>query len=250
MATRLVDRTTGQLRQLVSDCRRAGLTQLPPEVELSAKFGVGRSTLREALALLEFEGLIDRNRRRGTTLRPVPHPWGDCTPAYPVHLILALPDFLAEYGIAHEVRQFSVHLEEASSKTVGALELEPGAEVFRVDRLYEIDGVPGAHLRHYFPTVLNGEAVPIGSFNSGATNFLEEEQGFRLTDTESIVKAEPAGQHLAGVLALDIGAPVLAMCARLIAGDLGPVALGQMAFNPEVFSLSVRAFAELRPNAG
>ena len=42
-----------------------------PEPELAARFGVGRSTLREALVRLEAEGLVELIPRRGARVLPV-----------------------------------------------------------------------------------------------------------------------------------------------------------------------------------
>ena len=42
---------------------------LPPEVELAQRFGVSRSTIRDAIRGLEVIGLVDRHQGRGTTVR-------------------------------------------------------------------------------------------------------------------------------------------------------------------------------------
>ncbi len=44
-------------------------TKLPRELDLSRHFGVSRVTLRQALSILEKEGLLSRERRRGTFVR-------------------------------------------------------------------------------------------------------------------------------------------------------------------------------------
>ena len=55
-----------QLRNLVmSGVLRAG-QRLPPERELSARFGVGRGHVREALLKLEFYGIVKTLPQSGT----------------------------------------------------------------------------------------------------------------------------------------------------------------------------------------
>ena len=53
-------------RLTVPASRAAAGTRLPTEVALSRHFGVSVSTVRQALSLLEGEGVVSRHRRRGT----------------------------------------------------------------------------------------------------------------------------------------------------------------------------------------
>ena len=55
-----------RLSRLIDGGRFPRHSRLPPERELAIKLGVGRSTLRKALAILEAEGKIWRHVGRGT----------------------------------------------------------------------------------------------------------------------------------------------------------------------------------------
>ncbi|MEM8813161.1 MAG: FadR/GntR family transcriptional regulator [Pseudomonadota bacterium] len=54
------------LRALISDPAAKPGDRLPPERDLAPKIGVGRSTLRKALAILEAEGAVHRGVGQGT----------------------------------------------------------------------------------------------------------------------------------------------------------------------------------------
>src|SRR5919204_3190571 len=64
-----------QVRDLLDETIRAEGwcpgDQLPPEPMLAERFGVGRSTLREAMKLLERDGLIEVRRGRGSFVSAV-----------------------------------------------------------------------------------------------------------------------------------------------------------------------------------
>lgn len=58
------------LRQTLPRWYADGQRKLPSEQELSAQFSVSRQTLRQALAVLEQDGLIEKRRGSGSFLRP------------------------------------------------------------------------------------------------------------------------------------------------------------------------------------
>lgn len=57
-------------RKIITGKLKAG-EYLPTELELAQEFEVGRSSVREALQLLEGFGVIERRRRKGTIIRNV-----------------------------------------------------------------------------------------------------------------------------------------------------------------------------------
>ena len=62
----LYERIKGALRETILSGHYAPDTLLPSEAALCAQFGASRITVRQALALLEGDGLIARYRGRGT----------------------------------------------------------------------------------------------------------------------------------------------------------------------------------------
>lgn len=55
----------GRLRRMILDGRRSADRRLPTEAELCEKFGVSRSTVREALRMLASQGLVTTSRGVG-----------------------------------------------------------------------------------------------------------------------------------------------------------------------------------------
>lgn len=68
------DKTLMRLRNWIAESDLARGARLPPERELSAALGLSRAELRNALLLLETEGLLDRHVGRGTFMSKSPRP--------------------------------------------------------------------------------------------------------------------------------------------------------------------------------
>jgi DNA-binding FadR family transcriptional regulator len=68
---RLHEDVAEQLRDAILDGRFAAGTKLPPERELAVEFGVNRTSVREALKVLEGLGLVAVRQGDGATVRPL-----------------------------------------------------------------------------------------------------------------------------------------------------------------------------------
>ena len=68
---RLHEDVAEQLRDAILDGRFAAGRKLPPERELAHEFGVNRTSIREAIKVLEGLGLVTVRQGDGATVRPV-----------------------------------------------------------------------------------------------------------------------------------------------------------------------------------
>lgn len=67
----LVQETIDQLKKFIQTENNKDGTKLPVEKQLAEKFGVGRSTLREAVKILEYSGVLEVKQGAGTFVRVV-----------------------------------------------------------------------------------------------------------------------------------------------------------------------------------
>jgi len=72
----LVDQALEQLRLRITEGRWAIGERLPTEPELSAELGISRNTVREAMRVLAFSGLIEVRQGDGSYLRSMTDPLG------------------------------------------------------------------------------------------------------------------------------------------------------------------------------
>jgi GntR family transcriptional regulator len=111
-------------------------SRLPSEIEFARQLDVSRSTLREALTLLEREGLILRRQRAGTTVqaRPVvPHP---------LQRNYSVREVIEASGKTHGIRDAEIRFVNASASVANELGLEEGAAIVVLARTRTADAKP------------------------------------------------------------------------------------------------------------
>ena len=131
----------------------------PTEGELTRAYGVSRHTVREALRRLEVDGLLVRERGRGTTVaRPQLE--------QPLHALYSLAATVRSQGLDERSEVRRLELAEAGEEA-SALQVAPGEPVVRVERLRFAGGEPLALDRSVLPArvaaPLLGEDLTTGS---------------------------------------------------------------------------------------
>ncbi|TCB91607.1 GntR family transcriptional regulator [Micromonospora zingiberis] len=129
---------------------------LPKQDEIAAEHGVNINTVRQAVRVLEAEGLVTPVRRRGTVVRPRVAMKRLGTDRYAKSKWRAgLVAFAADREATGRAwtpgdQTNEVRLAEADAEVAAALELSPGAPVYERARLVKEAGVPTHTLTSYY----------------------------------------------------------------------------------------------------
>jgi GntR family transcriptional regulator len=220
------------IRALIEAGELASGAQLPPEAELCARYGVARTTVREALKLLEQDGLVDVVHGRGRYVSSL----GGVGVGRPVTRFESVTEMLASAGI--RVRNLVIRVERApaSAAEAAALALEEGETVVRLERLRLDDETPLI----YSLNTLRLDAVDDGDhFDwSGSVVAQLAERGRAVASSLADIRAAalPAGA-LPGEL--DPGTPWLLIAETCLLADRTPVLFALDYHRGDVFSFNV-----------
>ena len=175
---------------------------IPPESELIETHGVSRTTVRQVLDMLVNEGLIYRQRGRGSF---VAHP----TLEHGLTRIVSFTEDMHRRGFEPSTRLLASGLIAAPPEIAERLQVEPAAELARLERLRLADDEPMSVEESYLvhglcPGVLAGDytSVPL-------RQALEQHHGIRLVRAKQIIRAIPAPSRLAETLSIARRAPLL-----------------------------------------
>jgi GntR family transcriptional regulator len=157
---------------------------LPPEGQLCTHLKISRGTLREAMRILEEEGVVIRRQGVGTFV---------CDSKNLIRSTLDINESVSEMltGRGMEPGSQDVKIEkiEASAKLAEVLAVNPGGQVFSVTRVRTANGLPIAQTFDFLPV----NAVPetfAEDFKGGSLyTYLEEELGIEITN--SLVRIQP-----------------------------------------------------------
>jgi GntR family transcriptional regulator len=189
----------------ISRGRVAAGARLGGERDLAEQFGVSRSTMRQALAELEQEGVVRRvpGRGGGTFVRQQ-------KVERDLSQVVGVPALLRAQGMTAGSRIVSTALTLADEPTATALRL--GAEDYVIDvvRIRLADGTP-ISLEHarlpaaFFPGLLD---LPLGG---SLYELLEQHYGAVPGEAVEHIEVTSAAEDEAAILGVEAGAPLLSI---------------------------------------
>jgi len=171
--------------EILALIEREGLkpgNQLPSEAALATEFDVGRTTIREALKLLEQDGAIDVRHGLGRFVSAVP------TLERPITRLESVTEMMLDLGYAVANRVLGISVGPATDEEATALEIAARSEVIRLERVRSQGETPLIYSADVLPrTLLDG---PIGDVDwSGSLLELLEARGHRVTSATAQIRA-------------------------------------------------------------
>lgn len=184
---------------------------VPGELHLMKEFGVGRVTVRRALAHLVADGLIERSRGRGTIALTTPPaaPEGDAPPKRRAQFA-GLLENIVDLGLRTSVRVVHYEVLPASERVAQQLGIGRGVLVQKAVRVRSSRDGPLSHITTHVPQVL---ARAFGRRELGKTPLLMllEASGVEIGRASQSISARLADAGVARLLGVEVGSALLAV---------------------------------------
>lgn len=177
--------------------------QLPGEPELCRIFDVSRTVIRQALKELEIQGLVVREKGRGTFV---------AEPKIGESLFQELTGFyhdMAQKGHPPHSRVLKQELVVPGAKVAGLLNLPADTQAIQIDRLRFVQDEPIVLVTTYLPYALCPGLLAVDLANQSLYAFLEQEYGLRIVRGTRTLEAVPANKLEAELLQVKKGSPLI-----------------------------------------
>jgi len=229
-----------ELRAAILDGTHPPGSTLPRIVDLAVTRGVAKQTAREAIALLEAEGLVDVARRRGTVVRERP------TPRRIVRTRAVQRDEIGYFFDPtaqgwRALRPPAVGWAPAPPDIAAMLGVESGAVVLVRDRVMgdPDTGAPMQLATSYLPAAVargtrlaNGDTGPGGIYDR-----LERDLGFGPLSWEEAIGARMPTPSETDALRLGPGTPVLRITRTTTGSDGTVVEINDTRMSADLFTV-------------
>jgi GntR family transcriptional regulator len=216
-------------RDLLAQVRRGLLKagdRLPSEPELSARFGVSRMTVRQAIDRLVGEHVVVRRRGSGTYV----------TASSRYRRLNKLGAFADEIGLGDADIRTEVRDAAALSppdEVASRLGLKAGQQVVRLLRLRLVDGAPAALQESWLPYALAPDLAREPLLDGSLYRTLADRWGVQVKWAEQEISAAAATADQAELLRVPAGSPLVTIVRLTFAGAEHPVELAHSWTRPE-----------------
>ncbi|WPU97200.1 GntR family transcriptional regulator [Mucilaginibacter sp. cycad4] len=188
------------LRKLITEDIYQNGKVLPNEVELAKLLAISRTTLRQAINKLVFEGLLIRKKRTGTKVN-------QSTVSSKSNNWLSFSQEMKLRGIA--IKNFELHVTwvEPDEQLVNFFEIKPDKKLLKMERVRGKPDGPFVYFISYFhPRIgLSGDE----DFKLPLYEMLEQEHSTIASLSKEEISAHAADALIADKLQIKFGEPVL-----------------------------------------
>ena len=174
-------------------------SQLPTEAELQERFSVSRSVVRQALAALSAEGLVQRGRGRGSVV----------SPRGEHHRLVQRMSGLSAQISAEGAEVFTAVLAIGPDENAAASAALGGADVVGIRRLRSAGIGPLAVIHTWVPRAIGANLTTAELTDASLHAVLRARLGVSIVSGRRQVRAVAATTALAELLQISVGEPLL-----------------------------------------
>lgn len=190
------------LRRKILSGELQPLTSIPTEDALAQEFDVSRITIRQALGLLEKDGLVIRQRGKGTFV-------SEGAKAYESAKLTGSMEDLILMGVQTSTKILDFSWIEAPQNVKERLGLGEASQVLRIEKIRLVENNPFSYVINYLPQKIGQKIKPEDLTAKPLLMVLEENLGIRPDEADQTVEATIADAHVAPLLEIRVGDPLL-----------------------------------------
>lgn len=200
--------------------------RLPGENLIAEELGVSRGTVRQALAILEQEGVIYRQQGSGTYANP-----------HVLRIDLRIDtayefkQLIESAGFDASIKTIDVKRNAASEDVAGRLGIEPGAEMVTNRKLFMADGQPAIFVVETVPASVIREPFDDREFDRPIFEFFERRCHAQIDYIISEIIPQAADAAVARLLKVSRGQPMLQFIEIFFNSANEPVGVATVYYN-------------------
>ncbi len=190
------------LRRKILSGELQPLATIPTEDALAQEFDVSRITIRQALGLLEKDGLVIRQRGKGTFV-------SEGVKAYESAKLTGSMEDLILMGVQTSTKILDFSWIEAPQSVKERLGLGEASQVLRIEKIRHVESSPFSYVINYLPQKIGQKIKPEDLTAKPLLMVLEENLGIRPDEADQTIEATIADAHVAPLLDIRVGDPLL-----------------------------------------
>jgi GntR family transcriptional regulator len=191
------------LREKVQQAEWRPGDQIPGEQDLCERYQVSRTVVRQALRELEFEGVISRQKGKGTFIS---------LPKISEGLVQKLTGFyqdMVERGLKPGTQVLHQDVAPSNEKVARFLNIQPGKKVIDIQRLRFINDEPIQLVTTYIPYEICPSLATADLSSQSLYAYLEKESRIYIAKGHRYIEAVLANDYEADLLGIERGSPLL-----------------------------------------
>jgi GntR family transcriptional regulator len=195
--TTLTDQTVLAIQEAIRLGKFPPGSQLPPEMELLQMMGISRTTLREALRILEEQRLIRKSRGRGTFVM-------ERAIIKDMSQNFGITEMISQAGYTPGTRDFKIFSDQASKTLAEKLSIPEESAVVVIERVRTANDTPIVWTRDIMPQDYLGDWMPTNSNLKGVSLYecLQRYVNIRIVDGVASFSPVQAGKEIAEKLSI------------------------------------------------
>ena len=201
---------------------------IPTEKELCKLFGLSRPTIRRGIDQLVKEGILVRNRGRGTFV---------CDPVIErsYSKLLSLTEQFKEMGINLEAELINHEVIEASFELANLLDIEINEKLILVERRRKMNNTPICFVYNYFPYYNFYKILDEDLSANSLYKLIEEKLGIYPSRARERISAAKASELESMHLKIEKGEPVLIVERTNLSSNRYPIFFTRIVFRSDKY---------------